>query len=154
MVHLRYRAYFNPEIILKSARELDAIPAEKRGPLHGVAVGVKDVILTKDMPTQHFSPIYKDDHPVIDAGPVMTLRAAGALIFGKVRSCLAVGQSAAEPSADTHDGIRDVLEKSLKAWTIALLTCDLLAAVRRALRPATLMIPQEPLGVAPPALAL
>ena len=56
------------------------------GPLHGVAIGVKDVILTKDMPTQHFSPIYKDDCPAIDANPVMTLRAAGALIFGKTHT--------------------------------------------------------------------
>lgn len=61
-------------------------------------MGVKDVILTKDMPTQHFSPIYKDDHPVIDAGPVMTLRAAGALIFGKVRSSLYDSRRPAEKS--------------------------------------------------------
>lgn len=51
-----------------------------------MAIGVKDVILTKDMPTQHFSSIYKDDQPVIDANPVMTLRAAGALIFGKTHT--------------------------------------------------------------------
>lgn len=79
-------AYFNPELIIESAKSLDAIPAEKRGPLHGVAVGVKDVILTKDMPTQHFSPIYKDDHPEIDAAVVLTLRSAGALIFGKTHT--------------------------------------------------------------------
>ena len=40
-------AYLDPEFILEQARKLDAIPAEKRGPLHGLAVGVKDVILTK-----------------------------------------------------------------------------------------------------------
>jgi Asp-tRNA(Asn)/Glu-tRNA(Gln) amidotransferase A subunit family amidase len=79
-------AYFNPDIILASARRLDAIPAEKRGPLHGVAVAIKDVILTKDMPTQHYSPIYKDDKPEIDAAVVLTLRASGALIFGKTHT--------------------------------------------------------------------
>lgn len=40
-------AYLNPELVLAEARKLDQIPAEKRGPLHGIAVGVKDVILTK-----------------------------------------------------------------------------------------------------------
>jgi Asp-tRNA(Asn)/Glu-tRNA(Gln) amidotransferase A subunit family amidase len=40
-------AYLDPEFILNQARKLDQIPPEKRGPLHGVAVGVKDVILTK-----------------------------------------------------------------------------------------------------------
>jgi amidase len=79
-------AYFNPELIIASAKALDAIPAEKRGPLHGVAVAVKDVIYTKDMPTQHYSPIYKDDHPEVDASVVLTLRSAGALIFGKTHT--------------------------------------------------------------------
>lgn len=40
-------AYLDPEFVLAQARKLDQIPAEKRGPLHGIAVGVKDVILTK-----------------------------------------------------------------------------------------------------------
>lgn len=79
-------AFFDPELVMSSARALDAIPPDQRGPLHGVAVGVKDVILTKDMPTQHFSPIYKDDHPVIDAAVVASLRAMGALIFGKTHT--------------------------------------------------------------------
>ncbi|PSN69367.1 Asp-tRNA Asn/Glu-tRNA Gln amidotransferas-like protein subunit A [Corynespora cassiicola Philippines] len=76
-------AYLNEELVLQRARELDQIPPEKRGPLHGVAVGVKDVILTKDMPTQHNSPIYENDAPKIDAGCIATLRGNGALIFGK-----------------------------------------------------------------------
>lgn len=40
-------AYLNPEYVLSEARRLDRIPPEKRGPLHGVVIGVKDVILTK-----------------------------------------------------------------------------------------------------------
>lgn len=40
-------AYLDPEFVLAQARKLDQIPAEKRGPLHGIAVGIKDVILTK-----------------------------------------------------------------------------------------------------------
>lgn len=75
-------AYLNPDLVLQQARALDQIPSEKRGPLHGVAVGVKDVILTKDMPTQHNSAIYKDDAPKLDAASIAVLRANGALIFG------------------------------------------------------------------------
>lgn len=43
-------AYLDPEFVLAQARKLDQIPLEKRGPLHGVAIGVKDVILTKGLP--------------------------------------------------------------------------------------------------------
>lgn len=84
-------AYLNPEQILAQARQLDQIPPSRRGPLHGVGVAVKDVIYTRDMPTQHASPIYAADDdktnnsngPGVDAGSVMVLRAAGALILGK-----------------------------------------------------------------------
>lgn len=41
--------YLDPELVLARARELDRVPAEKRGALHGIAIGVKDVILTKGM---------------------------------------------------------------------------------------------------------
>jgi hypothetical protein len=40
-------AYLDPQFVLEQARALDQIAPEKRGPLHGIAVGVKDVILTK-----------------------------------------------------------------------------------------------------------
>lgn len=40
-------AFLDPELVLKQARELDQVPAAERGPLHGVAVGVKDIIYAK-----------------------------------------------------------------------------------------------------------
>lgn len=40
-------AYLNPKQVIEQAKALDAIPAAKRGPLHGVAIAVKDVIYTK-----------------------------------------------------------------------------------------------------------
>jgi Asp-tRNA(Asn)/Glu-tRNA(Gln) amidotransferase A subunit family amidase len=79
-------AYLNPDQVLQRARELDQIPPEKRGPLHGVAIAVKDVILTKDMPTQHNSLIYENDAPKLDAASVTVLRSNGALLFGKLIS--------------------------------------------------------------------
>ena len=74
-------AFLDPEAVLEKARELDA--RAFKGPLHGLPVAVKDVILTEDMPTQHNSPLYRGHRPGQDAGCVATLRAAGALIFGK-----------------------------------------------------------------------
>jgi hypothetical protein len=40
-------AYLDPIAVLEQAKILDAIPHEERGPLHGVAIGVKDIMLTK-----------------------------------------------------------------------------------------------------------
>jgi Asp-tRNA(Asn)/Glu-tRNA(Gln) amidotransferase A subunit family amidase len=74
-------AHLDPELVLRNARELDK--RDVKGPLHGIPIAVKDVILTKDMPTEHNSPLYKGSFPTIDASCVKTLRAAGALIFGK-----------------------------------------------------------------------
>ncbi|KAJ7623426.1 amidase signature domain-containing protein [Roridomyces roridus] len=69
--------------VLAQARELDRVPLDKRGPLHGVPIGVKDIFLTKDMPTQHNSAIYENDAPAVDAALISLLRSAGALILGK-----------------------------------------------------------------------
>ena len=46
-------------------------------------VGVKDVIDTYDMPTQHGSPIYRGNRPFADAACVALTRAAGGVILGK-----------------------------------------------------------------------
>ncbi|KAH0429232.1 hypothetical protein CcaCcLH18_08584 [Colletotrichum camelliae] len=75
--------YLNPEQVIAQAKKLDAVPVDQRGPLHGVAVAVKDVIYTKDMPTQHGSVLYKDDEPKVDAASIIVLRNAGALLLGK-----------------------------------------------------------------------
>lgn len=39
-------AFLDQAKVMKQARLLDAIPSSERGPLHGVAVAVKDVIYT------------------------------------------------------------------------------------------------------------
>lgn len=76
--------YLSPSHILTAAKHLDDIPPASRGPLHGLPVAVKDVILTKDMPTQYNSPLFESDAPIaMDASVVMSLRALGALIIGK-----------------------------------------------------------------------
>ncbi|KAK4499177.1 hypothetical protein PRZ48_009690 [Zasmidium cellare] len=95
-------AYLNPTQVLEQARALDKIPKDQRGPLHGVAVGVKDVIYTKGMPTQHNSPIYKDDQPEVDAASVIMLRHAGALLLGKTTTTTFAANTVGTKTANAH----------------------------------------------------
>ena len=53
------------------------------GSLHGVAIGVKDIFDTGDMPTELGSPLWAGRTPRRDAAVVARLRAAGAVIMGK-----------------------------------------------------------------------
>jgi Asp-tRNA(Asn)/Glu-tRNA(Gln) amidotransferase A subunit family amidase len=57
--------------------------AQNAGPLRGIAVGIKDIIDTADLPTEMGSPIYKGWQPRADAPVVAMLKAAGATIVGK-----------------------------------------------------------------------
>jgi amidase len=74
-------AYLDSDLALRQARFRDREPS--RGPLHGVPIGVKDVIDTADMPTQMGSPIYRGHQPRADASCVALVRAAGAVVLGK-----------------------------------------------------------------------
>jgi Asp-tRNA(Asn)/Glu-tRNA(Gln) amidotransferase A subunit family amidase len=78
-------AYLNPEFALTQAAELDQVRLNGRplGPLHGVPVGLKDIIDTKDMPTERGTAIFKGRQPDADAGIVERLQEAGAVILGK-----------------------------------------------------------------------
>jgi Asp-tRNA(Asn)/Glu-tRNA(Gln) amidotransferase A subunit family amidase len=73
--------YLDPERALAEARQRDR--ASVRGPLHGVPIGVKDLIDTHDMPTEYGSPIYRGHRPAADAACVALARAAGAVVIGK-----------------------------------------------------------------------
>ena len=67
---------------LAQAHERDAAPAPL-GPLHGVPVGVKDIVDTADFPTECGTPIHSGRRPRADADCVARLRAAGAVVLGK-----------------------------------------------------------------------
>lgn len=47
---VRAWAYLNPEYVIEQAKDLDDVAPQDRGPLHGVAVAVKDIIYTKGKP--------------------------------------------------------------------------------------------------------
>jgi Asp-tRNA(Asn)/Glu-tRNA(Gln) amidotransferase A subunit family amidase len=73
--------HVDAEGALERARALDAGSAT--GLLHGLPIGVKDLLDTCDMPTSYGSPIYADHRPVADASSVALARAAGAIVLGK-----------------------------------------------------------------------
>lgn len=74
---------------LSSARERDAAltAGGASGALHGLAVGIKDIIDTADLPTEYGSPIYRGHRPGRDARCVSLLKAAGAIVIGKTVTC-------------------------------------------------------------------
>ena len=78
-------AHLDPEHALAQARILDDMrrAGSVLGALHGVPVGVKDIIDTTDMPTQLGTPLHAGRTPAEDAMPVAMLRAAGAVVMGK-----------------------------------------------------------------------
>jgi Asp-tRNA(Asn)/Glu-tRNA(Gln) amidotransferase A subunit family amidase len=82
---VRAWAGYDPELALRAAKNLDQ--ARERGPLHGVPIGVKDVIDTFDQPTEMGSPIYRGHRPAADAACVGLTRAAGAVMLGKTITC-------------------------------------------------------------------
>src|SRR4051812_19535250 len=74
-------AFIDRAQALAQARALDRMP--RRGRLHGVPFGIKDIIDTADLPTEYASPIYRGHRPKADAACVALLRQAGCLILGK-----------------------------------------------------------------------
>jgi Asp-tRNA(Asn)/Glu-tRNA(Gln) amidotransferase A subunit family amidase len=84
-------ASFDPDLAMAEARARDNAPA--KGVLHGVPIGVKDVIDTNDLPTEMGSPIYAGYRPGNDAACVSLLRAAGAIILGKTITCEFAGMT-------------------------------------------------------------
>ncbi|MFZ3309087.1 MAG: amidase family protein, partial [Xanthobacteraceae bacterium] len=91
---------FDPERALDQARALDRGP--RRGPLHGIPVGLKDTIDTCEMPTEMGSPIYRGNRPRADASCVALLRRAGAIILGKTATCEFAG-SAPPDTTNPHN---------------------------------------------------
>jgi aspartyl-tRNA(Asn)/glutamyl-tRNA(Gln) amidotransferase subunit A len=77
--------HVDTEGALAAARSVDAKRAvgEKLGPLAGVPIAVKDVIVTKGVPTTAASKILEGWRPPYDATIVTRLRAAGLVMLGK-----------------------------------------------------------------------
>lgn len=78
-------AWLDEADVIAQAERLDALRATGRpiGPLHGLPVGLKDIIDTAGIATENGTLIDAGRVPVEDAAIVRRLRAAGALILGK-----------------------------------------------------------------------
>jgi len=55
----------------------------QRSPIDGMPVGIKDIIETRDMPTEQGSPLFAGYRTGRDAAAVAALREAGAVVVGK-----------------------------------------------------------------------
>ncbi|CAO4175186.1 Amidase [Methylorubrum populi] len=86
--------------ILRKAPE-DA-PVPENGPLAGIAVGIKDIIDTADMATEHGSGIYAGWRPRADAAIVARLRALGAVPLAKTATTAFAGLDPAA-TVNPHD---------------------------------------------------
>ena len=78
-------AFLDPDAALAQAAECDRIrkAGMATGPLHGIPVGLKDIIDTAKMPTQRGTPIFAGRQTDHVARLVEHLREAGAVIMGK-----------------------------------------------------------------------
>jgi amidase len=74
-------AHLDPDLAMSYAAEADR--QKPKSPLHGIAVGLKDIIETADQPTTYGSPAWSGHRPEADAAAVTRLRQAGAVIMGK-----------------------------------------------------------------------
>jgi Asp-tRNA(Asn)/Glu-tRNA(Gln) amidotransferase A subunit family amidase len=77
--------YLDPEYAVTQAKAADdwRLSGRPIGGLHGIPVGLKDIIDTGDMPTENGSVLHAGRTPSRDAAVVERLRAAGAVIMGK-----------------------------------------------------------------------
>ncbi len=77
-----------PERALEHARQADEALArgEDVGPLHGLPISHKDLVLTKGIRTTFGSPIFRDFVPEQDEIIVERLRRAGAITIGKTNT--------------------------------------------------------------------
>src|SRR3954447_14558175 len=66
------------------AAEAEIAAGRPRGPLHGVPVGIKDIIDVAGLPTTCHSKILIDNIAAADAVCVSRLRGAGAIVLGKL----------------------------------------------------------------------
>jgi len=74
-------AWLDADRALAEARAADA--RGRPPPLHGLPVGIKDIIDTADVPTECGTPLYRGRRPTRDAACVAALRSAGGVVLGK-----------------------------------------------------------------------
>ena len=81
-------AHVDADGALAAARERDAETraGRSRGPLHGVPLGIKDIVDVAGLPTTAGARAFAHTRPTRDSGAVARLRAAGAVVLGKTHT--------------------------------------------------------------------
>jgi len=69
---------------LRAARRADRSRAREHGPFHGVPFAAKDALWAKGLPATNGSRLFADFMPAEDATVIARLRAAGAILLGKL----------------------------------------------------------------------
>jgi Asp-tRNA(Asn)/Glu-tRNA(Gln) amidotransferase A subunit family amidase len=77
-------AFRDREVVLAEAAARDA--EERRSPLHGLPIAIKDLTEVAGLPWTAGSPIFRDRVGVVDDPVVTRLRAAGLVIVGKTNT--------------------------------------------------------------------
>jgi Asp-tRNA(Asn)/Glu-tRNA(Gln) amidotransferase A subunit family amidase len=98
---IRAWTWLDEDRALEQARAADRELREGRAPgrLHGMPIGIKDVIHTRGIPTRMGSPIFADFVPAASAGCVERLERAGAYVLGKTATTEFANQ---HPAATTN----------------------------------------------------
>ena len=111
-----WQALLPADAALALARDCDEALAcgAHTGPLHGLAVGIKDVIDTADLPTEYGSPIYRGHRPERDARCVRLLREAGAIVIGKTVTCEFANYPPSDPQSSTIRAARPVAHRAAR----------------------------------------
>ncbi|MBS3785773.1 MAG: amidase [Gammaproteobacteria bacterium] len=97
-------AHYDSQLALMQAKEADRrrMQGLPLGPLHGVPIGLKDIIDARGLPTENGTPLDAGNRPLEDATLTRRLRNAGAVILGKtVSSELAYFHPG--PTTNPHD---------------------------------------------------
>src|SRR5437867_9801604 len=87
--------FLDPEHALAQARAADELrmSGQPIGALHGIPVGLKDIIDTADMPTENGSVLHAGRRPSRDASVVSLVRGAGAVSLGKTGATQLAGRA-------------------------------------------------------------
>lgn len=85
--HLNAFITINPKALeLAEKADKEIAGGKYRGPLHGIPIGLKDIIDAKNIKTTMGSEIFKDNIPNEDATVVKQLNESGAIIIGKLNT--------------------------------------------------------------------
>jgi len=88
---------------LSRARQLDQEPP--RSLLHGIPIGVKDIIDTDDFITSYNSPIYQTHRPTTNANIVTRALDAGAIVLGKTTTQEFATRGNISPTRNPHSAL-------------------------------------------------